>query len=125
MDFFRKKNDMKKVHIIKHGYDFNRIIKNNKPIKYKDYIIYIERINEESYRFGFSVGKKIGNAVTRNRVKRQLKSIVDKKHYQNGFNCIIIVGTGILKRDFQEMEENLFNAFEKLNIYNKEDFNEE
>ena len=116
---------MKKVHIIKHGYDFNRIIKNNKPIKYKDYIIYIERINEESYRFGFSVGKKIGNAVTRNRVKRQLKSIVDKKHYQNGFNCIIIVGTGILKRDFQEMEENLFNAFEKLNIYNKEDFNEE
>lgn len=116
---------MKKVHILKNGYDFNRIIKDNKPFKYKDYIIYIERIKEENYRFGFSVGKRIGNAVTRNRIKRQLKSIVDEKYYQNGFNCIIIVGTGILSRDFQEMKKNLFYAFEKLKIYNKEDFNEE
>ena len=97
---------MKKINILKESYDFERIIKNNKPIKYKDYIIYIERKNNEIYKFGFSVGKKIGNAVTRNKIKRQLKSIVDKKDYQNNFNCIIIVGKGILDRSFEEMERN-------------------
>ena len=115
---------MKKINIVKNKYDFNRIIRNNKPYKYKDYIIYIERETNNNYKFGFSVGKKIGNAVTRNKVKRQLKSIVDKKDYQNDFNCIIIVGNGILMRSYEEMENNLFNAFKQLNIF-KEEINEE
>jgi len=114
---------MKKINILKESYDFDRIIKNNKAYKFKDYIIYIERKKQKNYKFGFSVGKKIGCAVIRNKVKRQLKSIVDKKDYQNDFNCIIIVGRGILARSFQEMEMNLFKAFDSLNIY-KEEMNE-
>ena len=116
---------MKKINILKNSRDFDRIIKNNKPYKYKDYIIYIERNESNIYKFGLSVGKKVGNAVTRNKVKRQLKSIIDKKNYQNNFNCIIIVGNGILKRNFQEMSANLYYIFNKLDIYNGEDNNEE
>lgn len=111
---------MKKINILKNSYDFNRIIQNNKPYKFKDYIIYIERETGDLYKFGFSVGKKVGNAVTRNKVKRQLKSIVDKKDYQNGFNCIIIVGNGILKRSYIDMQNNLFNALNNLNIFKEE-----
>lgn len=111
---------MKKENILKNSYDFDRIIKSNKPYKYKDYVIYIERKESDKYKFGFSVGKKIGNAVTRNKIKRQLKSIVDKKDYQNNFNCIIIVGKGILDKSFIEMENNLFSLFNKLNIYKEE-----
>ncbi len=115
---------MKKKNILKDSSDFNRIIKDFNPYKYKDYIIYIERKNQENFKFGFSVGKKIGNAVTRNKIKRQLKAIVDKKDYQNNFNCIIIVGRGVLMRTFKEMETNLHEAFGSLNIY-KEENNEE
>lgn len=111
---------MKKINILKNSYDFNRIIQNNKPYKFKDYIIYIERETGDLYKFGFSVGKKVGNAVTRNKVKRQLKSIVDKKDYQNGFNCIIIVGNGILKRSYIDMQNNLFIALNNLNIFKEE-----
>jgi ribonuclease P protein component len=107
---------MKKINIVKENRDFNRIIKGSKPFKYKDYIIYIERKEPSLYKFGFSVGKKVGNAVTRNRIKRQLKSIVDQKDYQNNFNCIIIVGKGILTRNYQEMNDNLMFAFDKLNL---------
>ena len=107
---------MKKINILKNSRDFDRIIKNNKPYKFKDYIIYIERNTNDLYKFGLSVGKKIGNAVNRNKVKRQLKSIIDKKHYQNNFNCIIIVGRGINERSFVEREKNLFIALDNLNI---------
>ena len=68
------------------------------------------------YKFGLSVGKKIGNAVNRNKVKRQLKSIIDKKDYQNNFNCIIIVGRGINERTYEERENNLLIALNNLNI---------
>ena len=107
---------MKKRNIVKNNRDFNRIIKNNKPFKYKDYIIYIERIEDSDYHFGLSVSKKLGNAVVRNKLKRQLRSIISKNTYQKNFNCIIILGRGILNRTYQEMDDNLQNAFSKLNI---------
>lgn len=107
---------MNKEHIIKNNFDFQRIIKNNPPYKYKDYILYIEKTTYSNYKFGFSVGKKIGKAVTRNKIKRQLRSIVSKKDYQNGFNCIIIVGSNILNRSYQEMEKNLIEILSKLQL---------
>ena len=107
---------MKKINIVKENRDYNRIIKKNKPFKYKDFIIYIDKREPSVYKFGFSVGKKVGNAVTRNRIKRQLKEIVSKNDYQNDFDCIIIVGKGILNRSFNEMQENLSFALRKLNL---------
>ena len=44
---------MKKINIVKENSDFNKIIKNNKPFKYKDYVIYIERKEPSLYKFGF------------------------------------------------------------------------
>lgn len=114
---------MNKEHIVKNNLDFQRIIKNNKPYRYSDYILYVEKNNENNYHFGFSVGKKIGHAVTRNKIKRQLRNIVSKKDYQNGFNCIIIVGSNVLNKTFQDMEINLIKALSNLNLI-KEKSNE-
>lgn len=108
---------MKKKNILKNNRDFNRIIQNNKPYKYKDYVIYIEKVELENYHFGISVSKKLGNAVVRNKLKRQIRAIISKKDYQNNFNCIIILGRGILEKDYQQMEDNLFEAFKNLDIY--------
>ena len=115
---------MKKINILKESRDFDRIIKKYKPYKYKDYIIYLERDTNDVYKFGLSVGKKIGNAVNRNKVKRQLKAIISEKDYQNNFNCIIIVGKGINERTFEERKENLLIALKNLNLM-KEKVHEE
>ena len=109
-------NILKKINVLKSNIDFDRIIHHNKSFRYKNYIIYLERTKKEGYHFGLSVGKKVGNAVIRNRVKRQLRAIIDEKSYQNGFNCIIIVKKGILDQSFAEMKNDLHSAFSKLNI---------
>lgn len=107
---------MKKINILKKNYDFDRIIKNNKPFKHKYLIAYMERNTEDVYKFGISIGKKIGNAVERNKIKRQIKNIIDKKDYKKNFNCIIIVGKGIKKVDYQTLENDLLNFIDKLDI---------
>lgn len=115
---------MKKINIIKENETYNRMIQKIRPYKYKDYVIYVERKDPSIYQFGFSVGKKIGNAVTRNKIKRQLKNIIDQKHYQNNFDCIIMVRKSILEKGYKEMENDLMSAFSKLNII-KENPNEQ
>ena len=107
---------MKKRNIVKNNRDFNRIIQTNKPFKFKDYVIYMERVDGNDYHFGISVSKKLGNAVVRNKLKRQIRSIISKNDYQKNFTCIIILGRGILNRSYQEMEDNLIYSFKKLNI---------
>lgn len=111
---------MKKINIVKKNEDYNRIIQKVKPYKYKDYVVYLEETDEKIYHFGFSVGKKIGNAVTRNRIKRQIKSVLDKIVFKNNFNCIIIVRKSILEKSFKEMQEDLTLISKKINIYKGE-----
>ncbi|MBR3198741.1 MAG: ribonuclease P protein component [Bacilli bacterium] len=107
---------MKKINIVKNSRDFDSIIKNNKSFKYKDYIFYVVRNISSVYKFGIAVPKKIGSAVIRNKIKRRIKSILDKKDYKNDFNCIIIVGKGILTKSFEEMSNNLYDALAKLDL---------
>lgn len=107
---------MKKINIIKRNEEYNRIIKNCKSYKYKDIVVYIEWVDNSIYHFGFSVGKKVGNAVTRNRIKRQLKSILDKLSFKNNFNCIIIVRKSILEKTFQEIQDEMIELVKKLDI---------
>lgn len=115
---------MKKINIVKKNEDYNRIIKTGKAYRYKDYVVYIENTSDNIYHFGLSVGKKIGNAVTRNKYKRRIKNILDKITFKNNFNCIIIVKKGILTKTFQEMEEDIRQLVKCMNII-KEDINEE
>lgn len=107
---------MKKVNILKNNRDFDRIIKNNKAYKSKNAYIYIERTDEENYHFGFSVSKKIGNAVTRNLYKRRLKNIADKNIFKNHFNCIIILKKSVLSISYLELEKELIEAFKNSKI---------
>lgn len=107
---------MKKINILKNSRDFTKIIKTKSPYKSKHYIIFLDKTGGDLYHFGISVSKKIGNAVVRNRIKRQIKSILDKKDYKKGFNCIIIVRKSLLDLDFNEMRESLFEQIHKLKI---------
>lgn len=107
---------MKKINILKENKDFARIIHTARYFKNNSYIIYKENTENPIYHFGISVSKKIGNAVTRNKIKRQIKNILDEKSYPNYMNCIIIVRKDILKRSFWEMREDLFSLLEKGQI---------
>lgn len=101
---------MKKGSIIKRQEDFNRIIKEGSCIKNHNFVLYYEKNSLGYDKYGISVGKKIGNAVIRNKYKRKIRSIIDeyKKDYQNSTNYIIILRKSCLLLSYQEMRESLF-----------------
>ncbi len=107
---------MKKINIVKENRDFQRIISENRVFKNKDFVIYASRNDLLTYRFGISVGKKIGTAVLRNKLKRQIRSIVDrnKKIYENNWDCIIIVRKRCLDLTFAEMEKSFCSLIDNI-----------
>lgn len=107
---------MRKLYIVKNQRDFDRIIKEGRFRKNNSYVIYYDK-NEFPYdRFGISVGKRIGNAVNRNKHKRKLRAIIDnyKKLYVNNRDYIIILRGSAKDREYQELNIDFLNLMDNI-----------
>lgn len=106
---------MKKENIIKKNYEINNIINNNKNFKNKYFYIYKCKNNQKNTKFAICVSKKIGNAVKRNKLKRQIKDIIDKSNFLFKYptDYVIIVRKEINELNYNEIKENLINLMSK------------
>lgn len=107
---------MKKKYIVKESEDFTKIIKNGRYSKTNSFVIYSMENKLDHNRFGISVGKKVGNAVVRNKVKRQLRMIIDSYRYiyKDGFDYVIIVRSNYINNSFDEIKNMYEVAIKKL-----------
>lgn len=65
---------VKKDYRIKSNKDFQLIFKNGRSFANRQFIVYLYENNSVNhFRLGLSVSKKIGNAVTRNQIKRYVR----------------------------------------------------
>lgn len=95
---------MKVINRIKKSEDFLLTIKKGKTYRSDTYTIHITN-NPYSYtRVGLSVSSKLGNAVTRNRIKRQIRSMCDSLiNYNNqSIDIVIIVRKPFLDGTFND-----------------------
>ena len=103
---------MKRKDTIKSQKEFSTLIKTGKFIKTKDYVIYYKDNNLNKIRFGIAISTKIGNAVTRNRLKRQTREIIYKLNslFKNNKDYIIMIRKGCLDTSFKKKFDNLENS---------------
>jgi len=70
-------------------------------------------------RVGFSAGKKLGNAVLRNRVRRRVKEVVRKflPHLVNGRDLVVIARSGAVGATFLELEREFQLVCRRLKLW--------
>lgn len=102
---------MKEKYRVKNKELFNDIIKCGNQIKSKYFYIYYKNNNLDFPRFGIAVGKKVGNAVTRNKYKRIIRNILheNKKTFKNGQDYIIMIKKSGLDKTYNDLKEDLQN----------------
>jgi len=106
---------MKKIEMIKTHQEFSEIIKNGYSLKNQNFSIYIRKGKYQFPHYGIAVSKKLGNAVKRNHLKRQMRVIIDewKKELPYNEDYIIIMKENTKNISFWEMRDSFLKLIEK------------
>lgn len=67
-------------------------------------------------RCGFSVGRRVGKAVVRNRIKRRLREIIRKSPLCSGWDIVVIARAPAAQADFQSLEKTVGNLLFKAGL---------
>lgn len=117
MWFFFLKEIMKRYEMVKSHEEFNEIINKENKIKGKYVYIFSKEKEYPKPNYGIAVGKKLGNAVVRNKFKRQFRNIVDNNRFlfKNNHNYIIMIKKEANNASFSDLENDLINTLKKGN----------
>ena len=110
---------MKKRFRVKKEKDFNAIFKEGKSFANRKFVIYRLENNEQHFRVGLSVSKKLGNAAMRNQIKRRIRHILieHKNQLVENVDFVVIARKGVEILDYAEMEKNLLHVLKLSKIY--------
>lgn len=83
---------MRKSYRVKKESEFQRVFETHNSVANRKFIIYtMEKPGQKHFRVGISVGKKIGNAVHRNWVKRRIRQTLLEVKPQLKADCDFLV----------------------------------
>lgn len=101
--------------------DFKEVYNKGKSFADRFLVLYSLPNGLDYTRFGFSVGKKVGNAVVRNRYKRKIKEItrIHGDEVKKGVDCVIIVRPKSLEADYKILEKSFVKLLKKSDVVKK------
>ncbi|AIF45044.1 ribonuclease P protein component [Virgibacillus sp. SK37] len=113
---------MKKEFRIKKNEEFQYAFKNGKSFANRQLVIYyVEKKDQQHFRIGLSVGKKIGNAVTRNRIKRYLRQAFQEleSNIKYPYDIVIIARQPTKDMEYIEIKKSLTHLLYKERLLKK------
>jgi ribonuclease P protein component len=78
------------------------------------------RVPRDAVRVGFTVSRKVGNAVTRNRVRRRLRAAADQvlpAHARGGYDIVLIGRVATVRRPWSALVRDLETALRKVGAW--------
>jgi ribonuclease P protein component len=104
---------VKKKYRLKKDRDFKKVIAANHTVKNRSYVVY-HLPNEMGFpRIGISVSKKLGNAVVRNRTRRQVRAMLDQElQLDQALDLLIIIRLEFLAHPFEDNASKLHEIIE-------------
>ncbi|MEH7237916.1 ribonuclease P protein component [Bacillus sp. JJ1562] len=112
---------MKKEYRIKRNQDFQTVFKSGKSSANRQFIVYVYHREElEHFRIGLSVSKKIGNAVTRNRIKRLIRQFfLEHKDLVQIKDYVIIARKPVAEMNYEEVKKSLLHVLKVAKVLKK------
>ena len=81
-------------------------------------VLYARRNRTAQNRVGVTVGKKLGHAVVRNRVRRRLREVyrLNEAKFAPGWDIVVVARSRCITADFQKLTQAYLSLAEKAGI---------
>lgn len=118
-DPYRRSEKMKTLLRLKKNTDFQLVFKKGKSTANRQFVVYVLKFpGRMECRLGLSVSKKVGNAVTRNRIKRKVKEVLRSldDRLEQGSDYVIIARNPAANMTFAEIESSLQHVLKRAKV---------
>lgn len=105
---------MKKEFRVKKSTEIDAIIHYKQSVGNKFFVVYYKENDKPHFRFSLSIGKKYGNAVKRNKIKRQIRSIISSLQISHPLDFVIVIKKSAQNLLFVEIESHIKNLISKI-----------
>ena len=81
-------------------------------------VLYARRNRTAANRVGITVGKKLGKAVVRNRVRRRLREIyrLNEDRFAPGWDIVVVARSRCISADFDKLTDSYLSLAKKAGI---------
>ncbi|MCY3638308.1 MAG: ribonuclease P protein component [Chloroflexi bacterium] len=110
---------MQKRHRLRKSKDFVAARREGKSWADRMLVLVARRTDNECSRFGFSVSKRVGNAVVRNRIKRRLKEAARTEYLprlSESWDLVVIARKDAANADYHRLNRSLRRLFRRAKI---------
>lgn len=117
---------MSKLQKIKESYIFRRAYKKGKSLVSPYAVVYVLKNRHNDIRLGITAGKKVGNAVSRNRAKRVIAAAFRQilPQISVGYDFVIVARTRILTVKSTVVAESVLKLLKSAELSNNSNNNE-
>ncbi len=113
---------MQKSYRIKKSSEIEQVMKKGRSKANPYFIVYkCNKSDNENFRIAISVGKKIGNAVERNKIKRYIRNVTteNKQLINPHYDYFVIARKGVKELDYVTFKEKLEQLYKRMDIIPK------
>lgn len=113
---------MKFTKSLKQNYEFRRLYAKGRNAATSCIAVYYRRRRGDGNRLGLTVGKKVGNAVVRNRTRRRLREVyrLHEDRLVQGCDLVIVARTRAAFSTYRQLNESFVKLADKLGLFQKE-----
>ena len=110
---------LNRTYSLKRHKEFRFTYRTGRQVGGGSFVLVTARNRKDKVQVGFSVSKKIGNSVMRNRAKRRLKACFSPllPNVKPGYNLIFIARTSALTAPFVSMQKSMVSALMRAGVY--------
>ncbi|HHZ13742.1 MAG: ribonuclease P protein component [Caldicoprobacterales bacterium] len=110
---------MNKKYRLRKRAEFSYTYKRGKSLANSCLVLIYRKNGLDVSRVGFSVSKKYGNAVERNKIKRRLREIYRHRisEIKSGYDLIFVVRVGAKGASFKRLENQMVNLLKRAVLF--------
>jgi len=114
---------MRFSHSLKENSMFRRLYAKGKSAASSYLVIYCRKNGSDQNRIGYTVSKKLGHAVVRNRVRRRLREIyrIHEEAFGQGWDLVVVARSRTVGAPFAKLEHAFLSLSDKLGLLRQQE----